>query len=51
MGGKDGFAWHNKSELRTGKTPAINVVHMRPGPSATARDTFNPSERLQLFIS
>lgn len=51
MEGKNILAWHTKFELCIGKTPAKNLVHIRPGPSATARDTFTPTECFQLFIS
>lgn len=51
MEGKDNFVWQTKCTENTGKTLAKNVVHIRPGPNATGRDAFSPTECFQLFFS
>lgn len=49
---ENGFLWASEgNSTATGKTPAKNVVHIRPGPSPPAKEKYIPSECFKLFFN
>uniref|UniRef100_A0A1B6E7C5 PiggyBac transposable element-derived protein domain-containing protein n=1 Tax=Clastoptera arizonana TaxID=38151 RepID=A0A1B6E7C5_9HEMI len=47
----NGFLWETECNTSVaGKTPTKNVVHIRAGPSSTARQAYSPLECFQLFF-
>lgn len=48
---ENGFFWGTECNTNAAKTPAKNVVHIRPGPCPTARQAYSPLECFQLFFS
>lgn len=48
---KSGFVWKTQSNAKKSKTPAINVVHIRPGPTPQTNYTTNILECFLLFFS
>lgn len=50
--GKDDFVWLTKiSANDKGKTPARNIVHIRPGPTQNAKNVFTPMDCFQTFFT
>lgn len=48
--GKNGYKWTSESK-RTGKTPTMNIVHVRPCPASDARNILDPVRIFQIFFS
>lgn len=49
--GKDDFVWTTTDKKDQGKTPARNIVHIRPGPVGNAREATTPMECFKTFFS
>lgn len=50
--GKDGYKWSGISPTpETGKTPARNVVYIRPGPVGSAKELTEPIDTFSLFFN
>nr|CAI5845220.1 unnamed protein product [Callosobruchus analis] len=47
--GKNGYVWTTKPK-KEGKTPSINVVHVRPGPVPAVKGLVQPASNFQLFF-
>lgn len=47
--GKNGYVWKTQAK-KGGKTPSINVVHIRPGPIQEARELLQPVSNFQFFL-
>lgn len=48
---ENGFLWGSECDTSVGKTPAKNIVHIRPGPIPPAREKYIPSECFKLFFN